>query len=521
MFTAVALLSVIAAVNADLPEILKGKVQEIIGAASMACSNKYINNTEDAFTIDDVLCDTKLVPEQFQKYIPGLEFGANSTVCGGYACALRFLGCVDATYRVEAKIVTATGKAESCSERVGLNVTMCQKIGKFITSAPLQGRKRDVEAVLGEMEPFTQAEFDAEVAVVKAAPKEEVTEADMHFVKLLVRSYFPAEAASVNNFGLAADDTLENFVARKRDTIDDILKHAQLCNPIISAGVNLLVAQVPQVSIIKDKFGPCGLFCEMAMCGLTLMCHTVSRSALLSLEAQRMGEGCNKTSCSKWAPPLNVCMNAPACNNAMGQYAPNTLDLTVCAPPKQILSAGQQDVNDCCDRCDDKCSTVPCTQRRVEDCGVPVWPLCKPFVVAREDPFRCCATCIDVCRTANAMYAGNQAANCPPPPTSCPEGKMLGPANPTTCCLTCVDPCEGVSCPNAPTQAQCEQQGKVYQFKDRKSLAANKDAQCADCCPTCVDKGGDQKTEKPTGAAASSVLAASVAFVAAVVAFFF
>lgn len=514
MFFAIALVSLIAAANADLPDILKGKVEAITGIASMACSNKYINNTEEAFTIDDVLCDTKLVPMQFQEYIPNLKLGPDSIICGGYACALRFLGCVDATYRVEAKIVTATGKAESCAERVGLNASTCQAIGKFITSASLMGRKRDIDEATGLMAPFTQEEFAEEVAIVKAAPKPEVSEADMHFVKLLVRSYFPAEAAANNNLGLAADDTLENYMARKRDTVDEILKQAQLCNPIISAGVNLLVAQVPTLDIIKGKFGPCGLFCELAMCGLTLMCHTVSRSALLSLEAQRMAEGCNKTSCSKWAPPLNVCMNAPACNNAAGQFAPGMLDLNACPPPKQIYSAGQQNANDCCDRCDDKCSQVVCQPRKVEDCGVPQWPLCKPFVVDREDPFRCCPTCIETCKTSNAMYASSQSANCPPPPVSCPAGKMVGPANPGTCCLTCVDPCSGVPCPNAPTEASCKAQGKTYQLKDRASLIGAPNPQCSDCCPQCVGSGSsvDVKTEKPNNAATNVVAVAAAVF---------
>jgi len=247
------------------------------------------------------------------------------------------------------------------------------------------------------------------------------------------------------------------------------------------------------------------------MCGLNLMCHTVARSALLSLEAQRAGAGCNKTSCSKWAPPLNVCMNAPACNNAMGQYAPGTLDLTMCPPPKTIYTAGQQDVNDCCDRCDDKCKNVACQQTLVSTCGAPQWPLCKPFVVEREDAFKCCPTCIDVCRTTSAKYAAQQPVSCKAPPTNCPAGKLIGPVSPSSCCLDCVDPCSGVECPNLVTEDQCKQQGKKYLLKDRKTLNAN--SQCADCCPQCVgDNGatGNVVTEKPSSVAALTLSIAAV-----------
>jgi hypothetical protein len=458
------------AANAQLPEILKGKVAAITGPASTTCSNKYINNTAGSLTIDDVLCDTRLLPEQFQQYIPGLKFGANSPACAGYACALRFLGCVDATYRAEVKIVTATGQAESCDERTGLNATMCQAIGAFVSSVPVVGRKRDVDELI---EPFTQAELDAEVATARQAQKLEPIESNLHFIKLLVRAYLPAESAVL---GLAEDDTLEQYAARKRDTFDEILKRAQLCSPTISAGVDLLVAQMPSLATVKGKFGPCGQFCEMAMCGITLMCHGASRSALLSLEAQRATLGCNKTLCSTWAPPSKVCPSTPSCIQP-GQFAPNTLTLDTCPPPKQIRSPSQLDSNDCCDRCEDKCASVMCQVRSVDDCGAPAWPLCKPFVVERDDPYRCCATCNDVCKTAS----------CPPPPRSCPSGTFPGPTNSSTCCQTCVEPCTGVACPNAPTEEECRAQGKEWQLKDRKTLGAN--SQCTDCCPLCVGKG--------------------------------
>lgn len=495
-----------------LPWGLDGKVERITGIASQACSNKYINNTEDAFTVDDIICDKDRVPQQFQDYIPGLKFGPDSVICGGYACALRFLGCVDATYRIEAKIIGATGKAESCSERVGLNASTCATIGKFITQVPLVARKRDVAAVEDvEMAPFTEAELEAEVAALKRAPAtREPTADDVHLAKLLIRSYFPKEAAAVNNMGLAAHETLEHFMeSRKRQgTFQEILKQVQLCNPLISAGVNLVVMQFPALAVINGKFGPCGQFCELAMCGLTLMCHTVSRSALLSLEAQRVGM-CNKTSCSKWAPPLNVCNNAPACDNTQGKFAPGTLTFEQCQPPKTIRQAGQLVVSDCCDTCDDVCKSVACRPTPVESCGVPSWPLCKPYKVETENPFQCCPTCVDVCKSNNPALAASQPANCPPPPPSCPTGKVLGAASPSSCCLACVDVCANVQCPNIVTEQDCKNQNKVYLLKTKEQLGNG--GNCEDCCPRCVAVGSPNLTEKPVTAASSAVLLSAVA----------
>jgi hypothetical protein len=518
MFFAIALVSLIAAASADLPDILKGKVEAITGIASMACSNKYINNTEEAFTIDDVLCDTKLVPKQFQDYIPEPQVrpGLGHLRRLRVRAALPRLRRCDVPRRGEDRHRDRQGRVVRRARR-----PQCDDVpGDWQVHhvGPAHGPQARRRGGHGLMAPFTQEEFAEEVAVVKAAPKPEVTaEADMHFVKLLVRSYFPAEAAAHNNLGLAADDTLENYMARKRDTVDEILKQAQLCNPIISAGVNLLVAQVPTLDIIKDKFGPCGLFCELAMCGLTLMCHTVSRSALLSLEAQRMAEGCNKTSCSKWAPPLNVCMNAPACNNADGPVRARH------ARPEHVRAAEA----DLLGRPAERERLLRPLRRQVLAGGVPDAPRggLRRAAVAAVQAVRCgprgpVPMLPDVHRhvqdVATPCTPSSQSANCPPPPMSCGAGKMIGPANPGTCCLTCVDPCVGVPCPNAPTEASCKAQGKTYQLKDRASLATSANPQCADCCPQCVGGSSvDVKTEKPN-TAVTNVVAASAAILASV-----
>jgi hypothetical protein len=239
------------------------------------------------------------------------------------------------------------------------------------------------------------------------------------------------------------------------------------------------------------------------MCGLTLMCHTLTRSALLSLEAQRVGQ-CNKTSCSKWAPPIDICMNAPACDNAQNKFAPGTLNLEQCAPPKVIKQAGQIVVQDCCDTCDNPCANVPCNNEPPSpaDCGQPTWPLCKPFKVEKTDAFQCCKSCVDVCKSNNL--------NCGAPPTEqecASQGKILGPKSPSSCCLGCVQPCDSVQCPNLVTREQCESQGLKYVFKTPAEAAVSK--LCYDCCPRC--EGGTTTTAskiKTEPSSASTVVAA-------------
>jgi hypothetical protein len=523
MFHTIVLLAAAALVAAQpgstLPWGLEGKVAKITTIASQACSNKYINNTDEAFTIDDILCDKDRVPQQFQDYIPGLKFGPDSVICGGYACALRFLGCVDATYRVEAKIIGTTGKAESCADRVGLNQTTCAAIGKFITAVPIEVQRKRAEVLLAA--PFTEQELADEVAAQKrsavaaAAPSAD----DLHLAKLLIREYFPKEAAEANNMGLALHETLSHHIEqRKRAGFEDVLKQAQLCNPLISAAVDLAVKQFPAIAIVGGKFGPCGDWCELAMCGLTLMCHTLTRSALLSLEAQRVGQ-CNKTSCSKWAPPIDVCMNAPACDNAQNKFAPGTLNLEQCAPPKVIKQAGQIVKEDCCDSCDNPCPSVPCLNEPPNPaaCGLPTWPLCKQFKVEKIDAFQCCKSCIDVCKSNNPAYAANQAINCAAPPTEqecASQGKILGPKSPSSCCLTCVQPCDNAQCPDLVTREQCESRGLKFVFKTAAEAAVSK--QCYDCCPRCegeMTTAGKSKTEPSSSA--STVVAALAAVVVA------
>jgi hypothetical protein len=52
--------------------------------------------------------------------------------CRGLACVYRAAGCVDPTYRIEAKVIAATGKAEECGVTVGLDPSHCTLVcGKF------------------------------------------------------------------------------------------------------------------------------------------------------------------------------------------------------------------------------------------------------------------------------------------------------------------------------------------------------------------------------------------------------
>jgi hypothetical protein len=458
-------LILIALTNAQLPEILKGKVSVITTPPSTSCASQFVNNSNGALTTDDLFCGAQLVPVELQARIPGLA-------CSGYACALRFLGCRDATYRTEAAIVNATGKAPAtCAQSDGLNVTACQSVGKFITNSPLVAPTRKRDSV-DSLEPFTRAELDEAIARL---PKIDESLVDLRAAKLMLRAFFPVESAAVNHFGLAADDTLERHFD-KRDAIDAALNQTQLCSPLIGVGISLLVSQQPSLAIAADKFGPCGMYCELAMCGLQLMCHTVARSALLTLEATRASQGCAKTSCTRWAAPVDMCSGA-SCNAGAGRFKPGTIDPAQCPPPQRVYSAGQQDPNDCCDRCDDPCAPVVCQQRSSQDCGEPSWPLCKPFVVERANEFDCCPTCGNAC-------SQQKIANCPEPPPSCPHGQLRGPENATSCCLACVAPCEGVSCPGEPSEGDCAIKGMLLFRTDRSTL--NDRSKCADCCARCV-----------------------------------
>lgn len=48
--------------------------------------------------------------------------------CRGLACVYRAAGCVDPTYRIEAKVISATGMAEQCAETVGLDPAHCNLV---------------------------------------------------------------------------------------------------------------------------------------------------------------------------------------------------------------------------------------------------------------------------------------------------------------------------------------------------------------------------------------------------------
>jgi hypothetical protein len=44
----------------------------------------------------------------------------------------RAAGCVDPTYRIEAKVIAATGKAEECAATVGLDPAKCQLVSRVV-----------------------------------------------------------------------------------------------------------------------------------------------------------------------------------------------------------------------------------------------------------------------------------------------------------------------------------------------------------------------------------------------------
>jgi hypothetical protein len=113
----------------------------------------------------------------------------------------------------QSRVVSAPATMRQCARRLGRLSRRCR--------ASLAASRKP---------PFTQAELDAEIAAAKQAQEDETNEADLHFIKLLVRAYMPAQCSALH---LAEGDTLERYMARKRDTFDEILKRAQLCSPTI------------------------------------------------------------------------------------------------------------------------------------------------------------------------------------------------------------------------------------------------------------------------------------------------
>jgi hypothetical protein len=526
MFHTIVLLAAAALVAAQpgstLPWGLEGKVAKITTIASQACSNKYINNTDEAFTIDDILCDKDRVPQQFQDYIPGLKFGPDSVICGGYACALRFLGCVDATYRVEAKIIGTTGKAESCADRVGLNQTTCAAIGKFITAVPIEVQRKRAEVLLAA--PFTEQELADEVAAQKrsavaaAAPSAD----DLHLAKLLIREYFPKEAAEANNMGLALHETLSHHIEqRKRAGFEDVLKQAQLCNPLISAAVDLAVKQFPAIAIVGGKFGPVRRLVRARH--VRPHAHVPHAHALGAPQPRGAARRPVQQDLVQQvgAADRRLHERAGPATTRRTRFAPGT-------PQPRAVRAAQGHQAGRPDRQGGLLRLVrqPLRQRSVPSneppnpaaCGLPTWPLCKQFKVEKIDAFQCCKSCVDVCKSNNPAYAANQAINCAAPPTEqecASQGKILGPKSPSSCCLTCVQPCDNAQCPDLVTREQCESRGLKFVFKTAAEAAVSK--QCYDCCPRCEGEMTTtaSKIKTEPSSSASTVVTALAAVVVA------
>jgi hypothetical protein len=258
---------------------------------------------------------------------------------------------------------------------------------------------------------------------------------------------------------------------RKRDEgiTNSLLSQLQVCSPLIASGLKIIEAQIKLPINVSDALGPCGSVCGYAVCGLNILCQTTAAPILAKINSDRMYNSCGALTCAKFSPKgIDLCGNA-TCPHPEGFFQSNTN----CIPPLRVHNPSKQDVNDCCQRCEDKCNGVNC---RTVVCPEPEWPLCTPYKLGKYDQFDCCQQCIDPCT--------KQKAACPPPPSTCPQGQVLGPASIGDCCLSCQPVCAGVSCAGTPFKAADCPAGTV--FKDRPASPTR----CGDCCASCVAKDG-------------------------------
>lgn len=281
---------------------------------------------------------------------------------------------------------------------------------------------------------------------------------------------------------------------RKRD--NSLLSQLQVCSPLISSGLKLIEAQIKLPLNVSDAFGPCGSACGYAVCGLNILCQTTAAPILAKINSERMYNGCPALTCAKFSPKgIDVCGNV-TCPQPEGYFQSNTN----CLPPLRVHNPTKQDVQDCCQRCDNKCGGVNCP---AVNCPPPQWPLCTVYTRGKYDQFDCCEQCIDPCV--------NKKAACPPPPSSCPPNQVLGPASIGDCCLSCQPVCAGVSCTGTPFKASDCPAGTV--FKERPASPS----QCDQCCSSCVAK--EAPVDMVKGGVASVALGAAALLVSIVALF--
>jgi len=425
-------------------------VTQIETGAAAGCSNNYVTGPY----IEGVLCGS-LIPQAIIDAAPfKVHFGANTTWCAALACAYRAMGCAQPTYRIEADIIKATGRAEpDCGTELGLPVAECDLFAKFIAkdpNAPPAGKRSLAEEAL------TDTAFA--MKTVEDLTEEEKREAEM-LAATVVRAYYPGEHFE----GL--DERVP--VVKRQGGVDAVLNNLQICSPLISLGISLISSSVMLPVNISGIFGPCGFACNVALCGLNLLCANEAAPLLVSIGNMRSASQCAAIECASFAPaPPNVCANV-TCTHPDSYF-----NAATCPPPQVIHVPSKSTVTDCCTTCSNPCAAVNCPP--LVNCPAPQWPLCSVIVKAKNDPFDCCQQCLDPC-------FGKQ---CPPAPASCSNGNIVGPSHPGDCCLSCQPKCSGIDCTGTPhSAADC---GAGKQYVPPKNTASDNPTQCTDCCGSCV-----------------------------------
>lgn len=188
------------------------------------------------------------------------------------------MGCPGPTYRVEARIIKATGQIETCGEKIGLDDMSCATITKFIAAAPKVKRSVDDETT------------EAIIAVREA-----------------LQSWNPALYATIDFKDAPAPNPAKRQLAALADQL-------QLCSALINLGVTALVMQF-KIDLPVDLttlLGPCGLLCNYALCAANIICPDQATPLVTFVNAQRTsgaaGKVCEPLICASFAKGYSFCV---------------------------------------------------------------------------------------------------------------------------------------------------------------------------------------------------------------------
>lgn len=337
------------------------------------------------------------------------------------------MGCAAPTYRVEARIIKATGNLPTCGSMVGIDEMECAQYTKFIATAPTT----------------------AAPATKKRSVEEETIEAVL-VAREAIAAWNPALYASID-----FKDAPVRVESAKRAGILDQL---QICSALINLGITALVSQfkVDLPIDLTTLLGPCGIICNYAVCGANIICPAQATPLLNFVNAQRIsgssGTVCQALTCASFSNgkesagrcscccrhssstssssssligrsqrpracaktrratmrPVNGCRatlaprptacrrrplrrrRAPRCRPA-AKPAPVSARASSCRVVPRCRAAYSTQQNR---RRADVCNGVRC-ELTIDKCATGTWPFCYDATLNKNDPYDCCPSCND------------------------------------------------------------------------------------------------------------------------------